>query len=514
MPDDLTPLVTPPADLATQLLRAHARALESLAFGAPLADVLRDLVGATEALNADTAIAAILILDDDGRLWTGAAPGLPDDYNAAIDGLVAEVELGTCSHAAVTGEIVITPDIDACPRWAPLKALPLGLGLVAAWSQPIVARDGRVLGTFGTYFRDRREPTALERQLVATLAHTAAIAIEQDRARNEREQQQRLLDRALEAADMGPWRYEMATQICHFSPRAQRLYGLDGPTFLHDEAGVHRLLNPDDVPAMWAAVATATDPQGDGRYNVEYRVPVPGGGWRWLRVWGLAEFETKGGERRAVRLVGASRDVTDAHEQAMRQRLLLDELNHRVKNNLAVVQSIAAQTLRYQPEPGAFAEAFTGRIAALASVHGLLTRSEWRGAVLMELIETALEPFARGDCVSVVGPAIEVDAATSLALSLILHEMATNAAKYGALSRPAGTVAVTWDFAEAGRAKLRWKEAGGPPVRPPTRKGFGSRLLKMSVDQLGGASEVIYPETGVEACLSFPVLQGSSGTKD
>lgn len=497
-------------DVAGLLLQAHARALEKLAYAAPLPEILGDLARAVDALDSGAAVAAILILDEDGKLWTGGAPGLPDAYNAAIDGLVAEAELGTCSHAAVTGEVVITPDIERCPRWATLKSLPLGLGLTAAWSQPIFARDGRVLGTFGTYFRDRRAPSALERQLVETLAQTAAIAIEQDRARREAAQKQRLLDRALEAAEMGDWRYEVATHLCHFSPRAQRLYNLESPTFLHDEAGVERLIHPDDVPAMWAAVARATDPSGDGRYNVEYRVPTGDGGWRWLRVWGLTEFDDKSGDRCAVRLVGASRDVTESREQEARRQLLVNELNHRVKNNLAIVQSIAVQTLRHQLDPRAFADAFTGRISALAAAHDLLTRSDWRGARIRELAALALEPFGRDDAqFRISGADLEVGAATSLSLGLVLHELATNATKYGALSQGNGTVDLSWSENGAGCAEFTWTEHGGPPVSPPAHRGFGSRLLAMTVDQMGGSSSIAFDPAGVVCRLSFPTVRAA-----
>lgn len=501
--------------LAEDLLRAQARALEKLLYDAPLTEILQDLTQAIEALDDRTAVAAILLLDERGRLWTGAAPGLPDAYNAAIDGLVAQAELGTCSHAAVTGEVVITPDIDACPRWAPLKSLPLGLGLVAAWSQPIVSRDGRVLGTFGTYFRERRAPTELERRLVETLSHTAAVAIERHRTRTDQEQQRRLYDRALEAAEMGAWRYDLITHLCRFSPRAQALYGLSEAEFLHDEAGVQALIHREDRAAMWAAVTRAAAPDGDGKYEVEYRVARTEGGWRWLRVWGMAEFEGRDTERRAVRLLGASRDITAEKEAERRQRLLLDELNHRVKNNLAIVQSIAAQTLRNQPEPRAFADLFTSRVTALARAHTLLTDAEWRGAALTELVETALKPFGRGgraDPFCVDGPPVQVAPSTAVTLALVLHELATNAAKYGALSAPEGRVEIRWTTPEPQdlTVALDWRESQGPTVLPPTRKGFGSRLLSMMSHELGGSAGLTFDPAGVACALRFLPQPASS----
>jgi two-component sensor histidine kinase/PAS domain-containing protein len=492
------------------LLRAQQGVLEKIVRGAPLNDVLADLTRIIDVLDDREAVAAILLVDDQGRLRTGAAPGLPDDYNAAIDGLQAREDLGTCSIAAVTGRTVITPDIDGCPYWQEIKALPLALGLVAAWSQPILSSDGKVVGTFGTYFRDKREPTALERHLVETLAHTAALAIERDGAQRAIQQRQRLLDRAMEAAGMGAWRYNPQTSMCEFSLRAQELYGVTGPDFLHDEDGVQNLLHPDDVPAMWAAVAKAIDPAGDGRYVVEYRTHRRDGGWRWLSVWGLAEFEGVGAQRRVCMLVGASRDITEQKDAERQQALLMDELSHRVKNNLAVVQAMASQTLRHATDPSMFAGAFMDRLSALASAHNLLTQSVWTGAELRRLAEVVLSPFVErlgNRELGIEGPDVSVSPSTAVTLALVLHELATNASKYGALSTAEGRIELSWtlqqETARQPVAQLQWREFGGPPVKAPTRKGFGSRLIQSSAAQLEGAARLDYRPDGLQAVLTF-----------
>lgn len=178
------------------LLDAQKQSLELVVSGKPLDEILTFLTRVIETQSGGGSVAAILLLDDLGCLHVGAAPSLPDYYNHAIDGLKARADLGTCSIAAVTRSVVITPDIASDPKWSSIKHLPGGLGLKAAWSNPIVARDGRVLGTFGTYFHECREPTAFERQMVEILSHTAAIAIERSRADEERE---RLLVREREA---------------------------------------------------------------------------------------------------------------------------------------------------------------------------------------------------------------------------------------------------------------------------------------------------------------------------
>lgn len=164
------------------LLDTQKKALEMVVSGSPLAEVLGYLAAIVESQSEGSSVASILLLDDGGRLHNGASPSLPGDYLRAIEGIEADARVGTCCAAAATSKTIISPDIAADPKWRDLKHLPLALGLPAAWSMPIVAADGHVLGTFGTYFREKRGPSKLERQTVEILASTAALAIERKRA--------------------------------------------------------------------------------------------------------------------------------------------------------------------------------------------------------------------------------------------------------------------------------------------------------------------------------------------
>ena len=183
------------------LLAAQKQSLELVVTGAPLADVLRHLVLTVEEQAQGEVVASIMLLDDTGRLRNGAAPSLPEDYLNAIDGLPADASVGTCCTAAATGQPVVTCDFAAAPSWTGIAHLPLALGLLGAWSMPIVARDGSVLGTFGTYFRERRAPTEDERSVVEVLVRTAAIAIERERAEETRRAQTEALRTAMEQAE-------------------------------------------------------------------------------------------------------------------------------------------------------------------------------------------------------------------------------------------------------------------------------------------------------------------------
>ena len=197
-------------------------------------------------------------------------------------------------------------------------------------------------------------------------------------------------------------------------------------------------------------------------------------------------------------------DVTDRVQAEEQQKLLLDELNHRVKNTLATVQAIAAQTLRTQPEPAAFKAAFEARLMALSGTHDLLTQSVWRGAQLKDVLSQELAPHG-ADRYRIEGPAVALSPAEALTLGLVFHELATNAAKYGALST-AGCVRVTWNVAkDAGRRRLElvWSEEGGPAVAPPTRQGFGSRLIERTLSgDIDGAAELTFAPSGLVCRLS------------
>lgn len=315
------------------------------------------------------------------------------------------------------------------------------------------------------------------------------------------DRQKRAFDLAMLASKMGTWRYTLADNICIYDENAQRLYGLTEPRFLHDEAGVKSKFHPDDMDLMWSRVSQALDPRSDGRYDVEYRVKQLDGSWRWLSAWGLVEFEGDGPEKKPVAIAGASRDLTERKQAEELQRLLLNELNHRVKNTLATIQAITAQTLRAAHDLPSAREALDRRIRSMAQAHDLLTLRAWTGANLTDVVMRALDAFAPAQ-VKMSGDAIDVSPKHALALSLALHELATNATKYGALSRPEGRVKVQWGV-QKGMLHLDWEETGGPPVEPPTQKGFGSRLLEeLVVYDLGGDTKLDYDISGVRCSIT------------
>ena len=239
-------------------------------------------------------------------------------------------------------------------------------------------------------------------------------------------------------------------------------------------------------------------------YTIEKRHVRGDGTAGWARVSSTAVRDGAGRFLYAVRVV---EDITERKRAEIRQKLLVDELNHRVKNTLATVQSLAWQSLRQDQAPQDARECFESRLIALSRTHDLLNRSSWEGATLKEVLDIELDPYRSdgGSRIVLRGPELRLSPRTTLALGLLFHELATNAAKYGALSVPEGRVEVSWDVTGTGPLRIEWREVGGPPVRPPERTGFGSRLAERTVArELGGRVRFDFEPAGLRCVLEIP----------
>jgi two-component sensor histidine kinase len=209
-----------------------------------------------------------------------------------------------------------------------------------------------------------------------------------------------------------------------------------------------------------------------------------------------------------VKTLSAAIDIDERKRAEERRTLLINELNHRVKNTLAAVQSIARQTLRSDRDLAEANEVFTARLVSLSAAHDVLTRENWEGAGLREVVHVALAPFDESR-IAAVGREVRLGARAALALGMALHELATNATKYGALSTEAGGVTLTWRARrgdEGWLLDLEWREHGGPRVEAPKRRGFGSRLLTQGVrSDLNGAAELEFAPEGVICRITAPL---------
>jgi two-component sensor histidine kinase len=339
------------------------------------------------------------------------------------------------------------------------------------------------------------------------LTNSSRLVIDDHEMRKALERQKRTFDHAMVASDMGTWCYTLADNICVYDENAQRLYGLTSARFLHDDDGVRAKFHPDDMELMWSRVAKALDPNGDGRYDVEYRVKQLDGSWRWLSAWGLVEFEGDGLERKPVAIAGASKDLTKLKQAEEMQRLLLNELDHRIKNTLATVQAIAGSTIRASRTMDDFQQAFIGRIAALSKTHSLLTENQQKHVPLTHVLDNELSIYEdrEGQRVILSGPEVMLPAHVSVSFAMAIHELTTNALKYGALSVLAGVLRVSWTLDET-RLALRWEEINVPIKRQPTRVGFGSQLLqRLLPHQLGAKVEMKFAPDGLKADISIHI---------
>jgi two-component sensor histidine kinase len=226
----------------------------------------------------------------------------------------------------------------------------------------------------------------------------------------------------------------------------------------------------------------------------------------WLAETAKAEFDAAG---RLVHISGLTNDITERKQAELHQRMLTAELDHRVKNTLARVAVVAAQTREGSSSMDEFVKALNGRIQSMAAAHSLLSQGHWSGVGLADLVRGQLSPYATDANAQITGPNTMLTAPAAQAIAMVIHELVTNAAKYGALSKPGGRVAVGWDVRpDGGGANLtiEWREIGGPPVTAPAQSGFGNSLISELVPhELGGTAEHVFNRDGVTCRIGFPL---------
>ena len=273
------------------------------------------------------------------------------------------------------------------------------------------------------------------------------------------------------------------------------------------------ILHPDDRAAVRQAISAALREDRDLQIIGRIRRKSDGA-WRTIEMGG--RFERDAPDRLPRRLIGVVADVTDRRLAEERQILLIRELHHRVKNTLATVQAIVGSTARTATDIDSFYEAFVGRIKSLAHTHSVLTEATWQTASLTGLLTNELRPYAEvadegGDDGRVVlrGPALDLPSEIAVPVGMAIHELTTNAAKYGARSNRQGRVTVPWHVERVGPAGtlgLRWRESGGPPVSPPRRQGFGSRLLhRVLITQVQAEVTTDYAPDGFSLTMRAPL---------
>lgn len=353
--------------------------------------------------------------------------------------------------------------------------------------------------------RKTRQLEALNRELEGHVAQrTAELTASLARLR-EGEQRMRL---ASEAAEFGTYDYDVPLDRFHCSDSLRALIGIPaaGDLSLEDFLA---LMHPDDRPAVRRAILAREEDKGDA-YELEFRICRPDGSVRWFLNRGRM-FHLGDADRHGERLMGTILDITGRKKTETRQQLLMAELDHRVKNVLANVSAIARLSSAKATTVRGFVDALDGRIQAMSQAHSLLRHGSWDGADLTKLVEALLRPFtsAGSGNIAIEGPTVILGAKAAQALALVVHELATNAVKHGALSAPGGKIAISWDRPvekSPGQIRLMWRESGGTPVSEPKTTGFGMTALRAAAAEFGATLDCYFGRDGF-ACT----LQGGFG---
>src|SRR5262249_9840773 len=349
---------------------------------------------------------------------------------------------------------------------------------------------------FVELFRKTRQLEQLNRELEARVPDRTA---ELGSSTLQLRQSERLRSLALAAGQMGSWEWNLARGSTVWDHGQCEIFGVDPHTFVPTLETVQPLINPQDFELLVRAFRKIT--KDANTFQTEFRALRPNGEVRWCTGTAAASFNEHG---RLVWLSGVTADITERKRAEERQILLAEEVDHRARNVVAVVQSIMRLTRADSIDD--YIGALDGRISALSNAHRLLASSRWEGADLNRLVDEEFAPYrASGkDRVSARGPVVVLPPATAQTIALALHELATNAAKYGALSAEDGRVDLTWRI-ENGRLELSWMESDGPQIAPPNRRGYGSRAIVAGIErQLGGIVKFDWQTSGLRCTLSLP----------
>lgn len=382
------------------------------------------------------------------KLWDIA--GLPSDS--------AFAELGRRVVAKRTpAEAELSVRHDGRLKLLAVRAFPLGGGVGVVW-------------------RDISRARAAERQIALSARRYHEVA---------------------EGAPMAAWLSRGDGKLEFINQAMIEALGRPGRELLGE--GWMETIHPDDRAAMLSARAEARATRGP--ISFEGRFLRPDGEVRIIQLNGRPRFDGSGTFRGHV---GVAHDVTEVRAAEQRTRTLINELNHRVKNALATVQSLVTQTLRDHGVPREVEDAVSDRLIGLATGHDLLTRENWQGAELTDVSKETTKAYNHGGRIAVAGPKVRISPKTAIALSMALNELATNAAKHGALSHPDGRVQLNWKRADD-TVVLEWRESGGPAVAPPPRTGFGARLFgRVLAGELGEPAELTYAPEGLICRIRAP----------
>jgi PAS domain S-box-containing protein len=395
-----------------------------------------------------------------------------------------------------TGEVLVLSDIRALPLGPERQAGWERVGLRALITVPLV-RDGELKAMLYLHEPHPRSWKRSDAAMARDVAERTWSAVERAQAEQSLRDSEDHYRHTVEHNPQVTW---TALPDGILNRVSRRWHEWTGTTGLG--ASWADSLHPDDrAPsyAAWSRSVSTGEP-----YDIEHRVTLCDGGFRWARSRAFPRRDEAG----AICLwYGSTEDIHEKKVAEEHQRLLINELNHRVKNSLATVQAIAFQTLKGNLPLGEARARFEARLIALSKAHNLLTEQNWERAGLERVVRDAVEHLGGDHRFRINGPAVWLAPRSALALALALHELGTNAAKYGALSGEGGVIDIAW-AADGETLRLEWKEEGGPIVAAPARRGFGSRLIEQGLGaDLGGEARIAFEPDGLRCTIEAAISE-------
>jgi PAS domain S-box-containing protein len=358
---------------------------------------------------------------------------------------------------------------------------------------------------FAELYRKTRQLEHLNADLERRVAERTA-ELEATNARLRESEGRRSL--ALAAGQMGSWEWNVVTGECAWDPGQYRIFGVDPESIQLNIDGVRPFINSEDLARIEQIIRKGSSETST--FQTEVRIIRPDGQIRWCICAAAMTMDESG---RVARVSGVTIDITDLKESEERRTLLVREVDHRARNALAIVQSIVRLTKA--PSIENYIGVVEGRIRALSTAHTLLSESRWEGANLNRLVDEELAPYrgSESERIVVSGPPVFLKPETAQTIAVVLHELATNAAKYGALSQMKGQVSLSWRW-QNGKLDLQWEESGGPPVQSPATKGYGTKVISASViQQLSGAVNFDWQPGGLRFSMSIAIGDRTASEK-
>jgi PAS domain S-box-containing protein len=439
----------------------------------------------------------VQILDDRGVLTIAAQQGFDQPFLKFFKEISVNENLA-CARALRSGRRVIIENVEADERFTPFRQLALEAGFRAVQSTPLIAHNGKPLGVLSTHFGNVRRPTEHQMRMLDLYARRAVDFIERHRSEEALRRSEERYKGIYENAGTGIYIADLSGHFQYCNPAYASMHG-----YTEDELRKRTtkdLVHPEDWSRHIPQIQLLTL-EKIRSFEIMNRCIAKSGDILWVHKHVSLLRDAAGRPESMMALVT---DMTARKRAEDARELLHAELDHRVKNALATVSAVVGHTQAGTKTVASFAAAIKGRIRSMATTHELLSAGHWEGISLAELVRRELAPYASRNNTEVEGPEVILRPEVGLAMAMVLHELATNAAKYGALSTKAGQVLIRWKR-RLNALILTWQEIGGPPVASPDKSSFGTSTIRGLIPyEYGGKVDLSLASAGARCRIELP----------